>query len=946
MRPVITALFARGPLLAVAFTLFFAPFQRASADAPDEIRALWIQAWVTDLHTPEGIDRVIADAKAANINTLVPQVRRRGDTLYFSEIEPRASGVQADFDALAYIIEKAHAQNPPMEVHAWIVVYPIGDSSNPEHTRNKHPEWLMQNADGSFNAPNYQHDPGHPGVHQHLLDVSMELVENYPIDGLHFDYVRYPEYAGDWGYNPVSVARFQQLYDHVDVPSGSDPEWRQFRRDQVTQTVRRIYLHAIEARPEVKISAATITWGHVGVRTIDDWWTSAAYSAVFQDWRGWMEEGILDLNIPMNYYRHHNNTDPNHAQAYYNWSTFAKDHKYNRHLAIGPGIYLNTLSNAIIQMRHTREPTPSGNTADGNCGYVYHVTNNEGLPFSEFRKAVSQPSIYDLNTPPMYIEQAAIPPMPWKETPSIGHLKGYVRNAATLEPLDGAIVHLTGSAERTIQTDPHGFYGFVDLPPGDYFVSATWEGDPSPAAAVSVSVGLVSNLDLNFEVPLPTEGQLEGTVRNAATTQPVEGATVTLSGAANANVQTTAEGFYRFGDLPPGNYTVSASWSESPDDTPATMVSVTAGHTTLQDLNFAVAGSAGPPGEEIILDNLDQGVTFTGPEWVTGSIAGGYATDYRFARNPSHSGYAGLHAATFLPDLPAAGLYRIETWYLQGSNRATNAAYTISDGQNETVVFVNQQENGSQWFALTEEIYLDPTDVPFVRIENNGTHSVTIADAIRWSRLEPIEPEYLITAQIEGQGRIEGLPENGIAGHGAMLQLQAVGENGDIFSHWNGKNAWGTENPLTLQVGSDLEIGAVFVSAWEQWIEENFTESGQADPSFIAPDADPFGQGISNLLNFAFGLDPRQPDRTLLPAVTINATGIVLTFRRLQINPDLDYIIEYSSDLNSWSSDPQLIEEISATPNGDGAETVTVHVSADGNQRLFVRLLVEQMRAP
>src|SRR5690606_898893 len=110
---------------------------------------------------------------------------------------------------------------------------------------------------------------------------------------------------------------------------------------------------------------------------------------------------------------------------------------------------------------------------------------------STFTHALTQPSTYDPVTPPLLAEPAAIPDMPWKSNPTTSHLKGIVRNLYTGQPVDGALVQLSGSASRTIQTDATGFYAFVDLAPGNYSVSATWSEsvDPAPATKLSLSVG-------------------------------------------------------------------------------------------------------------------------------------------------------------------------------------------------------------------------------------------------------------------------------------------------------------------------------------------------------------------------------------------------------------------------------------------------------------------------
>ncbi len=276
-------------------------------------------------------------------------------------------------------------------------------------------------------------------------------------------------------------------------PPPPTPLWLQFRRDQVTAVVRKVYLNAIALKPNIKISADTITWGADGVSNLSQWYSSSsAWNSVLQDWRGWMEEGILDLNIPMNYYRVHQ-----YPAAYTNWMNFAKDHKYNRHLAIGPGIYLNYTTNAIIQMRGTREASPNGNYAEGQCGYVYKQPDNQGTSFGTFKGYLtSSPNVADPLSPALFSTKVPIPVMPWKSSPTNGHLKGTVYGVNTSTNLDGAVVTLTGPVTRSQTNDATGFYGFVDLPPGNYTVSASFSGYVATNSSVTISAGAVATRDL------------------------------------------------------------------------------------------------------------------------------------------------------------------------------------------------------------------------------------------------------------------------------------------------------------------------------------------------------------------------------------------------------------------------------------------------------------------
>lgn len=468
-----------------------------------EFRALWVDAWGAGFRTPAEVTQLISDARAAHLNALVIQVRRRGDCFYTgSPYEPKTadSTVPADFDPLADVIAKAHSTShgPRLEVHAWIVTYNIWNQqtnppSQPDHPYNLHPDWLTRSDSGAtWDGSNYAFDPAHPEVQRHTFNVALDLITRYDIDGLNFDYIRYN--GPSWGYNPVAVARFNARHGLAGQPPAGDAWWKQFRRDQVTALLRKVYLSALALRPQVKISADTITW-HPGPASEAQWYSSArAWTDVLQDWRGWMEEGILDLNIPMTYF----DQAGGYTLAWTNWNQFAKDHRFQRHVAMGPGIYLNSVSNAIVQMRFARTASPAGHAPDGVCGYSYRVTNKDGVARSALLNALVSPGGYDPVTPPMFSELATPPPMPWKAAPTRGHLKGVVAAGAATHVLDGAAVSIEGPTGRAALTDATGFYGFVDLTPGLYAITATAPGLGRLASNVVITAGVVSTVDLRL----------------------------------------------------------------------------------------------------------------------------------------------------------------------------------------------------------------------------------------------------------------------------------------------------------------------------------------------------------------------------------------------------------------------------------------------------------------
>jgi len=479
----------------VALGFMVAGLVKVGAQTP-EYRGFWVDAWGSELWTAGNISTVVNDTRAGNLNLIVAQARRRGDALYTSHFEPKCKDIAASFDPLADLVAKAHNTNagPYLEVHAWVVTYHIHQGTNPPpqptHPLNLHPDWLLKDINGNFIIGNeYTFDPGHPEVQKHTFNVCMDIVTNYNVDGLNFDYIRYSSTSE--GYNDVTVARFNKLFNRSGIPATSDVLWKQFRRDQVTALLRKVYLNAIAVRPNIKISCDTITWAP-GPTSDSTWYAnSAAWNSVLQDWRGWMEEGIMDLNIPMNYFRQSSN-----AGDYANWSNFAKDHRFNRQVIIGPGIYLNSVTDTIVQMRQARTATSSGNTADGACGYSFRVTNKDGLSRSIYLNALTAPSVYDPVTPAMYASAVTTPTMTWKTAPTKGHLKGYVYGGGIINPLDGARVTISGPAGRAQTNDATGFYGFVDLAPGNYVVTADFGGYASVSSNVTVSAGVVATTDL------------------------------------------------------------------------------------------------------------------------------------------------------------------------------------------------------------------------------------------------------------------------------------------------------------------------------------------------------------------------------------------------------------------------------------------------------------------
>jgi uncharacterized lipoprotein YddW (UPF0748 family) len=409
--------------------------EAVQAQGPSVVRALWVDAFHDGIKTPAQVERLLADARRANVNTLIVQVRRRGDAYYLDGPEPMAADAQRGFDALKAVIEAAHSSPNRIEVQAWIPVYPIWSSrdrlpSDPSHPLHRHgsaapgeENWLLTRDDGeTWAGDSYWFDPGHPAVQAYLVDLATDLARRYDLDGLHLDRFRYPEgenvSAGvrdrRWGYNPVSVARFNAEHGRSGQSEPNDAAWAGFRRERVTELLRQIRESALAQKPGLKLSAAVIPWGR-GPSTDAEWTSTAAYAYVFQDWRHWLEAGLLDQAIAMNYFRQSN---PAQVAMLDTWLAWQRTRSYGRQVISGLAPYLNEPGESVRQIRRSLAPGPDGSRLAGVALYSYAVPdasrNNanpaDNTPEGFLWDVLSRPLAENEFNPP-FAGPASVPPI-------------------------------------------------------------------------------------------------------------------------------------------------------------------------------------------------------------------------------------------------------------------------------------------------------------------------------------------------------------------------------------------------------------------------------------------------------------------------------------------------------------------------------------------------------
>ncbi|MCW3059536.1 MAG: hypothetical protein JWQ02_1357 [Capsulimonas sp.] len=455
-----------------------------------ELRAFWVDGFNEGFKTPAQCDALLARVRQLHMNAVFVQMRKRADAYYRSSYEPWADDDASHFDALDYLVRHAHQSGlPRIQVHAWVNACAVGGNKGPRALPKLHPDWIsLSDTKETFDSEVTKIDPGNPAAADWTVRVYTDIVRHYDVDGVHMDFIRYggtDKTVGHWGYNPVSIARYNARYGTMGDPAWDDERWKQWRRDQVTALVRRVYASATAVRPSVIVSAATICWGKGPANDAEYEAKSASYTGVFAPWRDWMREGILDLDCSMTYMN-----SGRHRDHWYQWSAFLKDHQYGRRAAMGTAIYMNSIPESLWQINETRAPSPSSAHLAGTLLYSYASTDADAAApdgihqYNEaFYGALAESGIYKKDVP--------IPSMPWKSHPAMGIVQGVLLAPNGLAPRDGAVVTLRRAhgGRRQARADGNGFFAMIGVTPGAY--QASWEdgGVKADLGTVKVHAG-------------------------------------------------------------------------------------------------------------------------------------------------------------------------------------------------------------------------------------------------------------------------------------------------------------------------------------------------------------------------------------------------------------------------------------------------------------------------
>jgi hypothetical protein len=238
------------------------------------------------------------------------------------------------------------------------------------------------------------------------------------------------------------------------------------------------------------------------------WESTAPYTHHLQDWPAWLEEGVVDLGLPMNY-----RDEDIDAMDFDRWIAWEKDHQYNRRVIVGTGLYKNAVEDSMAQWHRVRQPSfgltglsqAPANRALGICGYSYATPSDNGTSRRAFVNAV---------VTQVFTQSASSPALPWKDAPLAGHLMGTLTRSAphlnvataSVAPtglcasLDGHPLTLTGPETRVLTTDGGGWFGATDLPAGEYLLSVDLV---DAGVTISQSARVVPGLVTEEHIVLP-----------------------------------------------------------------------------------------------------------------------------------------------------------------------------------------------------------------------------------------------------------------------------------------------------------------------------------------------------------------------------------------------------------------------------------------------------------
>jgi len=398
----------------------------AVAQAPPkyEFRGAWIATVINldwpscrtcspDVQQAELIGH-LDELKAAGLNAVLFQVRAESDALYASPYEPwsywltdeQGTAPEPYWDPLAFVVEEAHKRG--MELHVWFNPYRADRGSGypkaASHITNTHPEWILDF--GSIKIL----DPGLPDVRSYFSSVVADVVRRYDVDGVHFDDYFYP-------YPPNQITN--QDAGTFDQYNGGFTDVNNWRRYNVFRMIRQVRDSIQAVRPEAVFGISPFgIWKSgvpAGISGMD------AYSAIYADAVGWLENDLIDYVTPQLYWAFGG------GQDYGKLAPWWESVRHGRHLYPGHGLYRadnNTSDGSLFAANEIPRQVRFNRATEGIDGSVFFRAKNITRYGSR--------GFADTLSTDLYRYPALPPPMDWKSQDAPG-----VPTALTAAQRDG-----------------------------------------------------------------------------------------------------------------------------------------------------------------------------------------------------------------------------------------------------------------------------------------------------------------------------------------------------------------------------------------------------------------------------------------------------------------------------------------------------------------------------
>ena len=348
-----------------------------------EVRAVWLTVlgnldWpsASQLDGKRAADQrqelvdILDRLQAINVNTVLLHTRIRATTIYPSDIEPWApylsgrAGVSPGYDALQFAIDECHKRG--MELHAWVVTIPIGkwNSYGCQQLRRRYPSLVKRIGEEGYLNPEASQTA------DYLADICEEITRRYDVDGIHLDYIRYPE---TW--------------------KGSKQTY------YITRIVERIHDSVKRHKPWVKLSCSPIGKYDDLARYSSKGWN--ARSRVAQDAQEWLRRGLMDQLYPMMYFA---------GNGFFPFAIDWQENSYGRHIVSGLGTYmLHPRERNWPLTEVKRQLNVCRSIGLGHCHFrtKFLLDNVKGI-YDYMRQFDSHPALI----PPMSWDQSLVPDAP------------------------------------------------------------------------------------------------------------------------------------------------------------------------------------------------------------------------------------------------------------------------------------------------------------------------------------------------------------------------------------------------------------------------------------------------------------------------------------------------------------------------------------------------------